>query len=1088
MLVPADQLDIAVRAYAVPKTRTRRARPNKKRVSEIGPSEWSLIYDTETTTGPEQQVRIVPWQLRQGGELRRVGMAYDPRSLSDAERSTLYLHAAVCGWEVCTVAEFVEDIFLGDAYQFGARFVAFNDPFDLARLAIGHDSARGDTMRGGFSLQLSPDKRRPRVQVRHLNSREALRRFTAPPKQRTPRGMRRRGLQVPAHRGAFVDAKTIGDSLTGQSHTLASLAKLLRTPHQKMETHGHGETLTPEYLDYAMTDVQATSECFDALDPRYATFGLTGTPLHQIYSEASIGKAHIKEMGIRRWRDLQPECPPELIGIILSTYYGGRADVRLRRWLTRVLYCDFKSMYPSVCVLMGLWRFVVAERMAWEDVPPQEIQAFLDHVTPADLQCPDVWRQLCVLVQVEPDEDLFPTRAQYERLFPAPAENPAGQYTIGLNYLTCQQPLWFTLADCIVAKLLTGKAPRVRQARRFAPVGVQRGLRPIDLMGDPAFRIDPAADDFYRRLIDLRSQVKARQKAAEAAGDEALAAELEAQQQMLKLIANATSYGIFIELNVTVYDRLREVTVYGPSGDGFSAWVRNVETPGTYFHPLLATLITGAARLMLALAEARARAVGVDWAYCDTDSLALARPDGMDDADFVARCRQVFEWFTPLNPYEEEGLLFEIESENYRLENGKPSGDLEELFCWAVSPKRAWLFNIDSRGRPVLRRASAHGLGHLVEPYREQDAPRRIPKPAAPLQKLGVKRWQYDLGYRLVEAALQGHPNQVRLDDLPGFDKPAASRYAATTPHLLRWFRSYNRGRPYREQVRPFGFMHVFQHRGRSVEPVQEGASVMPDGNGRGARRRKAVRLVRPVAPFHKDPSEAAKLALNRESERGESVPVEQLAGYREALAQYHLHPEAKYLGADFLDRGATRLRHILARSIHQIGKEANRWEEQFYLGIDPGAQIEYGAAPEDVERLRGDVLRACRALKPREIARESGLSPAAVSAVLGRSGQPTAETLHKLLAAAAQLQRRRRDDQAQSDAMLAAVRDRCQTMTVRQFAIEAGVHYGHLTEVLAGRRKLSRTMLLSLEAQLAQVPALRGTQRMASPPGEARS
>ena len=36
--------------------------------------------------------------------------------------------------------------------------------------------------------------------------------------------MRKWGLRVPVPRGAFVDVKTIGDALTGQSHDLRSLA------------------------------------------------------------------------------------------------------------------------------------------------------------------------------------------------------------------------------------------------------------------------------------------------------------------------------------------------------------------------------------------------------------------------------------------------------------------------------------------------------------------------------------------------------------------------------------------------------------------------------------------------------------------------------------------------------------------------------------------------------------------------------------------------------------------------------------------------------------------------------------------------
>jgi hypothetical protein len=46
-----------------------------------------------------------------------------------------------------------------------------------------------------------------------------------------------------------------------------------------------------------------------------------------------IGKASLRQMGIRPWREVQPDVPPELIGIILSTYFGGRSEVRLRKQL-----------------------------------------------------------------------------------------------------------------------------------------------------------------------------------------------------------------------------------------------------------------------------------------------------------------------------------------------------------------------------------------------------------------------------------------------------------------------------------------------------------------------------------------------------------------------------------------------------------------------------------------------------------------------------------------------------------------------------------------------------------------------------------
>ncbi|MGI8474945.1 MAG: hypothetical protein ACR2OO_01010, partial [Thermomicrobiales bacterium] len=455
-----------------------------------------------------------------------------------------------------------------------------------------------------------------------------------------------------------------------------------------------------------MGDVQVIWECFQSLHGRYIRYGLTQTPVHRIYSEASLGKACLREMNIQPRQAQQPDVPPELIGIILSTYYGGRSEVHVRRTISRVLYCDFLSMYPTVCTLMDLWSFGIAERLDWTDATA-ETRAFLERVTVADLRAPDTWRQLTTLVQVAPADDLFPVRSTYGD----------GAYTIGLNHLTSEHPLWFTLADCIASKLLTGRAPTILQARRFAPIGCQADLKPLDILGNPAYRVDPVTDDFYRRLIDLRSAVKRDLKAAEAAGKQDHADQLDAEQLALKIMANATSYGIFVELNVTEFAKPQAVTCYGGDDDAFAARTPNIEEPGRYFHPLLGTLITGAARLMLALAERLASDAGLTWAFCDTDSMALAKSEGMAEDEFRARADHVREWFTPLNPYVTKGPLFKIEDANYRLRDGKIGGDIEPLLCFAVSAKRYVLFNRDNRGWPMLRKASAHGLGHLRPPY-----------------------------------------------------------------------------------------------------------------------------------------------------------------------------------------------------------------------------------------------------------------------------------------------------------------------------------------------------------------------------------
>jgi hypothetical protein len=73
-----------------------------------------------------------------------------------------------------------------------------------------------------------------------------------------------------------------------------------------------------------------------------------------------------------------------------------------------------------------------------------------------------------------------------------------------------------------------------------------------------------------------------------------------------------------------------------------------------------------------------------------------------------------------------------------------------------------------------------------------------------------------------------------------------------------------------------------------------------------------------------------------------------------EALAQYHLYPESKFLNGRHRDRGPTQRRHVKIgiTDIHYIGKEANELEEQVFFGFDPEAQPEYGMEDEAYPRL----------------------------------------------------------------------------------------------------------------------------------------
>ena len=56
----------------------------------------------------------------------------------------------------------------------------------------------------------------------------------------------------------------------------------------------------------------------------------------------------------------------------------------------------------------------------------------------------------------------------------------------------------------------------------------------------------------------------------------------------------------------------------------------------------------------------------------------------------------------------------------------------------------------------------------------------------------------------------------------------------------------------------------------------------------------------------------------------GQPVPIEVLQTYQDTLVRYHLSPESKFENADYFDRGETVRRHVVAKGVELIGKEAN--------------------------------------------------------------------------------------------------------------------------------------------------------------------
>src|SRR5947207_1492922 len=90
--VPADRLIISLRSYVQRATTVNagRAPPDRSQdIPRITAGGWVLVFDCETTTTPDQRLRIGAYQLRHNGRLAERGIFYDPEALNSEELRTV---------------------------------------------------------------------------------------------------------------------------------------------------------------------------------------------------------------------------------------------------------------------------------------------------------------------------------------------------------------------------------------------------------------------------------------------------------------------------------------------------------------------------------------------------------------------------------------------------------------------------------------------------------------------------------------------------------------------------------------------------------------------------------------------------------------------------------------------------------------------------------------------------------------------------------------------------------------------------------------------------------------------------------------
>jgi hypothetical protein len=882
-------VEIAVRAFVSPGNNAES--PTFSRPDEQRHFDRVLVFDTETTIDQYQNLKFGSFKIYEHKRLKTQGIFYDPTQVDLKEKEALADYCKSHNIRLMTVSEFLDKVFLPEVYDLKTLCVGFNLPFDLLRLAKSFGYARNG-MKGGFSFTLTDNRKRPRLVIKHIDSTKAFIRFGSA----IDRDKRNLGF-----RGNFLDLHTAVFALTGESHSLEFACNLFGAEIKKGKAEQHGR-ITAEYIDYNMRDVDATYSLYLKVLDEYALYGLKeNTSITRLYSPASIGKGYLQKMGVRPFLEKNRDhISNKVIGYATSAYIGGRSEVKIRKTPVRITLLDFTSMYPTMCIFMGLWDFITCDHIEQQECT-KEIAEFVKSAKLDDFKRKEAWARLPVLVQIEPDHDIMPIRSKFDG---------KQAYNIGDCYVTSINgvKLWYGLPDVINSKLRTGKAPKIVHAIRFVPVGKQQGLQPIVLFGKT---IDPNCDNFFKAVIELRKQLQRQRDNCKLQDEKAL---LDKKQKAVKTIANATSYGIFMEINTE--DKEADVTAYGLETK--HCHVSKVEQFGKQANSIVAALITSGARLVLGIVETILARHGAVHAFCDTDSMAVPPQNK----------KEIQEFFNALNPYSFDAPLFKVEEYEDEYKQKYP---LENAWFYGISAKRYVLYNRDeATGKIEILKASSHGLGHLLSPFRRKDNDDN-------------RDWHKDVWLDILKL----HYGLVAADSLnEKYDSSyALAKLAISTPQIMKRFERLNKGKPYDRQIKPFNFCII-------------GIGNDKDGN--------TGKPIRPLAPYRKNAQQCPYGSFIDYESGKELKGLQYWKPFVNVFWDYFNHLEAKFDG----DVGVLARKHVIVGSVVHIGKESNNLEQAEVLGVHNDDYVVYGSSVDQLLAHKETILMA----EPKDV-RKFGVS-----------------------------------------------------------------------------------------------------------------
>lgn len=924
--------DLFLRAIAIPAETKKKKKGNNPGTIDHNDHEdprWPevLAIDTESRTTVDQSLTFGVWR-----RCKLVGEKYeafeegifhaDDLPPKDLNVLKTYMRTAVPDvvsfpprFPLYSRTQFMKKVFWPALKKSAAMVVGFHLGYDLTRIAV--DWTQGN--KGEWSLVMmryadgNENCNYPRIMITPIDSKKQIIKLWLPWK-RVRHEWKNSGRTV-----HFLDLRTALWSLYNKSHSLRSACDNKTGPFksqnlpQKDDHQPTGE-VTPEEIKHCRQDVRCTVALLNACKQEFEKHPDLDLKPWNAYSPASFGKATLKAMGIIR-PELKFNISNEKLGPWIQSYYGGRSECRIRHAIVPVVPVDFTSEYPSCCANLGLFRLLTAASLDFVD-DTENIRNFVANITLENCYRRNTWRDLNFVARVIPAGDVLPVRTVYGGV----------SHNIGNNFLypnpTHPQPVYMAGPDLVAAVLQQPNLiPRIEQAFRMVPSGKQPGMRAIRLRGKVV--IDPNDDsvDLFTKIIEERKRNK----------DDA------DLYYWLKILANSI-YGFFVELIPERFQILKGVTVF--SGDeSFLDFSRIIETRGKWFAPYLATLITSAGRLLLAMLEVEVSRAGGTYLYCDTDSLAIVASKngcplevrGGQGKRILTRGEvdQLTAKFQQLNPYDKNDVkdLLNLTDDNYvcgcsheiKSEHNEAGAcELQGCNCravkkvgrqlWgvAVAAKRYALFEVvlDKGGKLVdikIVNPKAHGIGFLYPP---KDNPENWKKDA-PL-------WIYEMWDYIVRGFLGLKRNLPIWASLPQM-----MRFSVSTWNVLKMLGMW-------DGVRPQNFMFM----------VMTSPTFSFNVDFENKSDNKPMVIV-PHSSAQREWKKLEGIDIHNKNRRGNyrryklDDPDFRPFTYAHMIEEYVRHPEAKSLGPDGQPcieetHGLLQRAHITAGQLRYVDKETS--------------------------------------------------------------------------------------------------------------------------------------------------------------------